>query len=147
MEPKSKTASKMLRSDVRGQVLEFNARFNVPIGDRIGWSNPVNTDLRVKLVLEEAQEFHDAVAARDFIKAVDALADLLYVAEGAIIAFGLHHRNCMGHVSDEIQASNMSKLGSDGKPIKREDGKVLKGPHYFPANVEGVLRSFGWTPE
>lgn len=144
MEQRKMMGSGMLRSSVRGHVLEFNARYDLPIGDRPDFSTEENSRLRAKLILEEALEFERAVADKDFVLAVDALADLLYVVEGAIVAFGLHNHNCMGAVSEEVHSSNMSKLDADGRPIKREDGKVLKGPSYFPANVEGVLIRYGW---
>ena len=75
--------------------------------------------------------------ARDTVEAADALADLIYVIYGMALETGID----LASVLAEVQRSNMSKLGADGKPVYREDGKVLKGPDYFPPNVEAVLRS------
>lgn len=146
MEPKSKTASKMLRSDVRGQVLEFFARFDHYIGAEYAMPPREVADLRHRLIQEECDELKEAIEANDYVKAVDALADLLYTVEGAVISFGVFHHGCMNAVSEEVHRSNMSKLGRDGRPVKREDGKTLKGPDYSPANISAVLMRFGWLP-
>ena len=73
---------------------------------------------------------------RDTVETADALADLIYVIYGMALETGID----LAAVLAEVQRSNMSKLGADGKPVYREDGKVLKGPGYFPPNVEAVLR-------
>lgn len=92
-------------------------------------------DLRVDLIAEELEELELALSNNDIIEAADALTDLLYVIYGAGHAFGIDLDECF----HEVHESNMSKLGEDGKPIYREDGKVLKGPGYFPPNLEEIV--------
>ena len=87
---------------------------------------------------EENEEYLEAVKSNDLIEIADALGDMLYILCGTIISHGF--QNKIEELFDEIQRSNMSKLGSDGKPIYREDGKVLKGPHYFKPNIEKILK-------
>lgn len=88
----------------------------------------------VTLLREELQELEDAIAASDNVAILDALTDLQYVLDGTYIAFGLDRLKEPAFA--EVHKSNMSKLGADGKPIYREDGKVLKGPLYQPPNLE-----------
>jgi predicted HAD superfamily Cof-like phosphohydrolase len=92
-------------------------------------------DLRVELIEEELQELKEALKTRDIVEVADALTDLLYVIYGAGHSFGIDLNDCF----DEVHRSNMSKLGEDGRPIYREDGKVLKGPDYWPPDLESVL--------
>ncbi|MBJ7879387.1 nucleoside triphosphate pyrophosphohydrolase family protein [Gelidibacter salicanalis] len=93
--------------------------------------------LRYKLMREENEEYLDAANANDLVEVADALGDMLYILCGTIIEHGLQHK--IEEVFDEIQKSNMSKLGADGEPIYREDGKVLKGPNYFVPNIDKIL--------
>ena len=93
--------------------------------------------LRYKLMREENEEYLDAANNRDLVEVADALGDMLYILCGTIIEHGMQHK--IEEVFDEIQKSNMSKLGTDGKPIYREDGKVLKGPNYFKPDINSVL--------
>ena len=93
--------------------------------------------LRYNLMKEENEEYLEAVLNNDQVEIADALGDMLYILCGTIIEHGLQHK--IEEVFDEIQRSNMSKLGSDGKPIYREDGKVLKGPAYFKPDIASVL--------
>ena len=93
--------------------------------------------LRYKLMREENEEYLDAANNGDLVEVADALGDILYILCGTIIEHGLQHK--IEEVFDEIQRSNMSKLGSDGEPIYREDGKVLKGPNYFKPNIKEIL--------
>ena len=95
-------------------------------------------NLRFELMREENDEYLDAVRDNDLIEIADALGDMLYILCGTIVEHGLQHK--IEQVFDEIQRSNMSKLGEDGKPIYREDGKVLKGPNYFKPNFEEILK-------
>lgn len=90
--------------------------------------------LRYNLMKEENEEYLTAANANDMIEVADALGDMLYILCGTMIEHGMQEK--MEAVFDEIQASNMSKLGEDGKPIYREDGKVLKGPNYFKPNIK-----------
>ena len=87
--------------------------------------------LRYELIREELQELYDATGQKDMVEVADALTDLLYVVYGAGHAYGIDLDACFNHVHD----SNMSKLGSDGKPVRRKDGKVLKGPNYWAPNM------------
>lgn len=95
--------------------------------------------LRYKLMREENEEYLEAANNNDLVEVADALGDLLYILCGTIIEHGLQHK--IEEVFDEIQRSNMSKLGENGEPIYREDGKVLKGPNYFKPNIEAVLNT------
>ncbi len=95
--------------------------------------------LRYKLMREENEEYLEAANNDDLIEVADALGDMLYILCGTIIEHGMQHK--IEEVFDEIQRSNMSKLGADGKPIYREDGKVLKGPNYFKPDISGILEN------
>ena len=92
--------------------------------------------LRVSLINEELEEFKEAIKNNDLKEAADALTDILYVTYGAGHAFGINLDKCF----DEVQQSNMSKLGNDGKPIYNEEGKVMKGPKYFKPDLSKFLK-------
>lgn len=111
----------------------------------LGVSNELKADLgnlknelRFNLMKEENEEYLEAVQNNDIVEIADALGDMLYILCGTILEHGLQHK--IEAVFDEIQRSNMSKLGEDGKPIYREDGKVMKGPNYFKPNFEAILK-------
>lgn len=93
--------------------------------------------LRFNLMQEENEEYLEAATNNDLTEVADALGDMLYILCGTIIEHGMQYK--IEEVFDEIQRSNMSKLGADGKPIYREDGKVLKGPSYFKPNIKEIL--------
>ena len=93
--------------------------------------------LRYNLMKEENEEYLEAAQNNDLVEVADALGDMLYILCGTIIEHGMQHK--IEEVFNEIQRSNMSKLGEDGKPIYREDGKVLKGPNYFKPNIKEVF--------
>lgn len=93
--------------------------------------------LRYHLMKEENEEYLEAANNNNLIEVADALGDMLYILCGTIIEHGMQHK--IEEVFDEIQRSNMSKLGADGKPIYREDGKVLKGPNYSKPNIDRIL--------
>ena len=95
--------------------------------------------LRYKLMREENEEYLEAASDNDLVEVADALGDMLYILCGTIIEHGLRYK--IEEVFEEIQRSNMSKLGEDGEPIYREDGKVLKGPNYFKPNIQSILES------
>ena len=99
------------------------------------WPDFNTRELRLELIAEELDELSDAVADRDMIQIADALTDLLYVVYGAGHAFGIDLDKCF----EEVQNSNMSKLGKNGKPIYNENGKVMKGPNYFKPNLEKLI--------
>ena len=92
--------------------------------------------LRVSLINEELEEFKEAIKNNDLKEVADALTDILYVAYGAGHAFGINLDKCF----DEVQQSNMSKLGDNGKPIYNEAGKVMKGPKYFKPDLSKFLK-------
>jgi predicted HAD superfamily Cof-like phosphohydrolase len=94
--------------------------------------------LRYNLMKEENEEYWEAVQNNDLIEIADALGDMMYILCGTIIEHGLQHK--IEEIFDEIQRSNMSKLGADGKPIYREDGKVMKGPNYFKPDFSKILK-------
>ncbi|WP_281847042.1 nucleoside triphosphate pyrophosphohydrolase family protein [Olleya namhaensis] len=93
--------------------------------------------LRFELMREENAEYLEAAQNNDLVEVADALGDMLYILCGTIIEHGMQHK--IEEVFNEIQLSNMSKLGEDGEPIYREDGKVLKGPNYFKPNIKAIL--------
>jgi|SRR5690606_21004277 len=93
--------------------------------------------LRFNLMKEENEEYLEAANSNDLVEVADALGDMLYILCGTIIEHGLQYK--IEEVFDEIQRSNMSKLGENGDPIYREDGKVLKGPNYFKPDINGIL--------
>jgi len=95
--------------------------------------------LRFDLMDEENREYLEAAENNDLVEVADALGDMLYILCGTILEHGMQHK--IEEVFNEIQRSNMSKLGADGTPIYREDGKVMKGPNYFKPNIESILKT------
>lgn len=123
--------------------LEAVAEFHNAFG--LGVANEMKSDLgenknllRFNLMKEENEEYLEAVQNNDLTETADALGDMLYILCGTILEHGLQHK--IEEVFEEIQRSNMSKLDHDGKPIYREDGKVMKGPNYFKPNFEPILK-------
>ena len=120
-------------------VSEFHTSFGLGVSQTIkGDLGEQKNKLRFDLMKEENEEYLEAVQNNDIIEIADALGDMLYILCGTILEHGLQHK--IEAVFDEIQRSNMSKLGEDGRPIYREDGKVLKGPNYFKPNFEEILK-------
>ena len=117
------------------KVGDFMEAFGQKVEMEPTWPDFNTRELRLELIQEELEELSDAVADRDMIQIADALTDLLYVVYGAGHAFGLDLDECF----EEVHRSNMSKLGENGRPIHREDGKVMKGPGYFEPDLEGIL--------
>ncbi len=119
-------------------VREFHEAFGLGLNEKpvvnIGEDRKL---LRFNLMKEENEEYFEAVNNNDLVETADALGDMLYILCGTIIEHGMQYK--IDEVFNEIQRSNMSKLGKDGKPIYREDGKVMKGPNYFKPNIEEVL--------
>ena len=101
--------------------------------------------LRHRLMAEENEEYLEAAQAGDLVEVADALGDMLYILCGTMVTHGM--QDVMADVFRTIQESNMSKLGADGRPIYREDGKVMKGPNYFRPDIAGVLRAAGVLEE
>ncbi len=116
------------------QVQEFHETYGLPVLDQADISDEKTNQLRINLLAEELDELKEALAEGDLVETLDALIDLQYVLDGAFLSFGLQH--VKDAAFDEVHRSNMSKLGADGKPIRREsDGKVLKGPDYFKPDI------------
>ena len=113
------------------RVKKFMETFGQEIREKAGFPSEKITALRYDLIKEELNEFKDALNNRDIKEVADALTDILYVTYGAGHAFGINLDKCF----EEVQNSNMSKLGEDGKPIFNDKGKVMKGPKYFKPNL------------
>ena len=112
-------------------VKKFMETFGQEIKEKASFPNEKITSLRYALIKEELEELKDAIDKRDIKEVADALTDILYVTYGAGHAFGIDLDKCF----EEVQNSNMSKLGQDGKPIYNEKGKVMKGPNYFKPDL------------
>ena len=112
-------------------VKKFMETFGQEIKEKASFPNAKITSLRYNLIQEELEELKEAINKNDIKEVADALTDILYVTYGAGHAFGINLDKCF----EEVQNSNMSKLGSDGKPIYNENGKVMKGPHYFKPDL------------
>ena len=114
---------------------DFMEAFGQEVQVQPTWPDFNTRELRLELIREEYEELEEAIENRDLVEVADALTDLLYVVYGAGHTFGLDLDDCF----DEVHASNMSKLGNDGRPLKREDGKVLKGPNFFEPDLKSIL--------
>ena len=112
-------------------VKKFMEAFGQEIKEKASFPNDKITSLRYDLIKEELDEFKEAIDKKDIKEVADALTDILYVTYGAGHAFGIDLDKCF----EEVQNSNMSKLGKDGKPIYNDKGKVMKGPNYFKPNL------------
>ncbi len=127
----------MIKNELNA-VAEFHNAFGIDTADSPVVSIPQQTVLlRHNLMKEENDEYLEAAQNNDLVEVADALGDMLYILCGTILSHGMQHK--ITEVFNEIQRSNMSKLGADGKPIYREDGKVLKGPNYFKPNIASIL--------
>ncbi|PCJ99770.1 MAG: phosphoribosyl-ATP diphosphatase [Zetaproteobacteria bacterium] len=121
-----------------GQVKEFHETYGLPVLDMPCISDKKTNELRINLLAEELDELKDALEQGDMVETLDALIDLQYVLDGAFLSLGMAHLKTPAF--DEVHRSNMSKLGADGKPIRRQsDGKVLKGPDYFKPDISQFL--------
>ena len=121
-------------------VKEFHKAFKLDYLDKPKADLGIDKNkLRFNLMKEENEEYFEAANNNDMVEVADALGDMLYILCGTIIEHGMEHK--IDEIFREIQNSNMSKLGADGSPIYREDGKVLKGPNYFKPYIEGILNS------
>ena len=109
----------------------FMKTFGQEVKDKPSFSTDQINKLRLSLIKEELSELTEALNNKDLLEVADALTDILYVTYGAGHAFGINLDNCF----DEVQKSNMSKLGDDGQPIYNEFGKVMKGPKYFKPDL------------
>ena len=113
----------------------FMKTFGQEVKKKPSLSTDKINNLRVSLINEEFEEFKEAIKKNDLREVADALTDILYVTYGAGHAFGVNLDECF----DEVQRSNMSKLGEDGKPIYNESGKVMKGPKYFKPDLSKFI--------
>ena len=113
-------------------VVEFHRAYGVPVPEEPCIPPAEIIDLREALIREELEEYLVAARSGDIVETADALADLAYVVIGSAVAHGLGR---FDEIFAEVHRSNMSKLGADGKPIYREDGKVLKGPNFTPPSL------------
>ena len=127
----------MIKNELN-EVAKFHDAFGIESADSPSVNIPQQTILlRYNLMKEENEEYLEAAQKNDLVEVADALGDMLYILCGTILSHGMQHK--ITDVFKEIQRSNMSKLGPDGKPIYREDGKVLKGPNYFKPDIAAVL--------
>ena len=117
------------------RVKEFHEAFGHPAPPKPAIIDDGRSKLRIELIREELFELQEAVIAGDLVAIADALGDLDYVVNGAAIEYGID----LPSITAEIHRSNMTKLGPGGKPIYREDGKILKGDSYEPPNLKPVL--------
>ncbi len=116
-------------------VKKFMKIFGQEVKEKAEFPNEKITSLRYELISEELSELKEAIEKKDIKEVADALTDILYVTYGAGHAFGIDLDKCF----EEVQNSNMSKLGNDGKPIYNDKGKVMKGPNYFKPNLEKIV--------
>ena len=117
-------------------VKKFMEVFGQEVKDKAEFPSEKIADLRYSLIKEELDEFKQALKDKDLKEIADALTDILYVTYGAGHAFGIDLDKCF----EEVQRSNMSKLGEDGKPIYNEKGKVMKGPKYFQPDLSKFVK-------
>ena len=113
----------------------FMSTFGQEVKNKSELSSDKINSLRISLIQEELEELTKAIKENDIVEVADALTDILYVTYGAGHAFGINLDKCF----NEVQKSNMSKLGKDGKPIYNEHGKVMKGPDYFKPDLSKFL--------
>ena len=118
------------------KVKDFMSIYGQEIKNNAEFPDKKIIELRLKLIQEELNEFKEAIKNRDIIEVADALTDILYVTYGAGHSFGINLDKCF----DEVQRSNMSKLGEDGKPIYNDSGKVMKGPFYFKPDLSKFIK-------
>lgn len=119
-------------------VQEFHKSFGLGIQHKpVAKLSDQKLKLRFDLMAEENEEYLEAAKNNDLIEVADALGDMLYILCGTILEHGMQYK--IEEVFSEIQRSNMSKLGKNGKPIYREDGKVMKGPDYFKPNISEII--------
>ena len=113
----------------------FMKTYGQEVKDKAGYSDAKTNKLRIDLIKEELEELTEAMQDENLLEVADALTDILYVTYGAGHAFGIDLDKCF----EEVQNSNMSKLGEDGKPVYNEAGKVMKGPNYFKPDLSKYL--------
>ncbi len=128
----------MIQKELKA-VEAFHKAFKIDCAEKPTADLPENIkELRFNLMEEENQEYLEAAKNNDLVEVADALGDMLYILCGTILTHGMQHK--IEEVFEEIQRSNMSKLGGDGEPIYRADGKVMKGPNYFKPDIAKILK-------
>lgn len=149
---KNKTTkeSSGIMTDSKNSTLEdvqiFHETYGLPVKNTPHITDERTNALRINLLEEEVGELKEALENNDLVEVLDALTDIQYVLDGAYLSFGLQHLKQTAF--DEVQRSNMSKLGEDGKPIVRpEDGKILKGPNYFKPDLKSIVQNDAKTTE
>ena len=116
-------------------VKNFMITYGQEVKNKSEFPNDKIVNLRVDLIKEELSELIEAINDKDIVEVADALTDILYVTYGAGHSFGIDLDKCF----DEVQDSNMSKLDENKKPIYSENGKVMKGPYYYPPNLKKII--------
>ena len=124
--------------DTLALVKSWHQHFRVPVVDAPSLPQG-RAEMRLAILEEEVSELRAAVEAGDLVEVLDALCDIQYVLDGTFLEFGLHQLK--NAAFNEVHSSNMSKLGENGEPLLREDGKVLKGPNFSPPDLAKVLAS------
>ena len=119
------------------QVKDFHEKFNIPVSDYPDHISPERQKLRIDILQEEVNELAKAMSEDNMVEIADGIVDCIYILLGTAIEYGFHQK--LEAMFNEVHRSNMSKLGSDGKPIYRKDGKVLKGPGYSPPDLGSIL--------
>ena len=129
---KTRSAPKATSFELVGDFMEA---FGQDVNIEPTWPDFSTRELRLEVIQEEVDELGEAMEQRDMVGIADALTDILYVVYGTGHSYGIDLDECF----QEVHSSNMSKLGEDGKPIRRDDGKILKGPNYFEPDLESIL--------
>jgi predicted HAD superfamily Cof-like phosphohydrolase len=117
------------------KVKKFHEIYECNIGDEAAFPSDTERDLRKKLLQEEFEEYITAEADNNLVEVADALGDMLYIIYGTAVSYGLP----INDIFDEIHNSNLSKLDENGLPIRREDGKIMKGPNYFKPDISSII--------
>lgn len=128
----------MSTNKIYDQVKEFHEKFGLAVQDfpSVKSQDKTTRNMRKAILVEEVREYVDGEYADNLTEIADGLADIIYVAFGTAITYGIP----INEILDEVHRSNMSKLGEDGNSIKREDGKILKGPNYFKPDIAKFLK-------
>lgn len=126
-----------MAKDTLSIVRDWHEAFDVPVVDQPSIPAP-RAQMRLAILEEEVAELRDAVEAGDMVEVLDALCGIQYVLDGTFLEFGLH--GVKQEAMEEVHSSNMSKLGTDGRPVLREDGKVLKGPGFRQPDLQQFLQ-------
>ena len=126
----------MISYSNHNKVKEFHETYGAYISEESKLPDPSIRELRKSLLQEEFDEYTKAEEENDLVEIADALGDMMYIIYGTAISYGIP----LDDIFHEIHSSNMSKLGEDGKPIRREDGKILKGPNFFRPDIAKFLK-------